>query len=99
MDDIAPMIVLVVLTLTVGGVILLRPISKRVSDLLEVYARDKDVGQQSELRRLREVVETLDARMRLVEERQDFTDKLLEGPSTRDPARLPPRSQEPDAPT
>lgn len=94
---VAPMIVLVVLILTIGGVILLRPISKRVSQLLDVYARERDSGQESELRRLREVVETLDARMRLVEERQDFTDKLLEGPSMRDPARLPRRSEEPDA--
>lgn len=97
-EVVAPMIVSIVLILTVGGVLLLRPISKRVSELLEVYARDKNTGQQADLRRLREVVETLDARMRLVEERQDFTDKLLEGPATRDPARLPARSQEPDEP-
>lgn len=99
-DNLAPMIVLVVATLTVGGVLLLRPISKRIAELLEVYARDKDTGQQSEIRRLREVVETLDARMRLLEERQDFTDKLLEGPSsTRDPARLPRQAEGPDAST
>ena len=35
----------------------------------------------AEIRRMREVVETLEARLRLVEERQDFADRLLEGSS------------------
>jgi hypothetical protein len=83
------MIVAVVLILTVGGVIILRPISKRVSELLELYARDKDRTEVHELRRMRELLESMDARMRLVEERQDFTDKLLERPAVREPARLP----------
>lgn len=96
-ENLAPMIVLVVATLTVGGVLLLRPISKRLAELLEVYAREKNAGHQGEIRRLREVIETLDARMRLVEERQDFTDKLLDGPATRDPARLPRQAEGPDA--
>ena len=88
-SEIAPMIVAVVLILTVGGVIILRPISKRVSELLELYARDKDRNEVHELRRMRELLESMDARMRLAEERQDFTDKLLERPARHEPARLP----------
>ena len=82
-DNIAPMVVAVVLILTTGGVVLLRPLSKRLSELLELYTRDKAGGQIAEIRRMREVVETLEARLRLVEERQDFTDRLLEGPPER----------------
>ena len=89
-SNIAPMVVAVVMTLTIGGVIILRPLSKRVSDLLEVYARDKGAGVERELRQTRELVETLDARLRLMEERQDFAEKLLT-PSERHPEGLPAR--------
>ena len=84
--NIAPMVVGVVMTLTVGGVLILRPISKRVSDLLELYAREKSTGPTSELRHMRDTLETLDSRLRLIEERQDFTDKLLGG-STNEASR------------
>ena len=40
-EFIAPMTVSIVLIVTVGGVAVLRPIAKRVSDLLELYARDR----------------------------------------------------------
>ncbi len=83
-EHIAPMIVAVVMTLTIGGVALLRPLSKRLGELLEVYTREKSEGQLVEIRRMREVVETLEARLRLVEERQDFTDRLLEDSSNAD---------------
>lgn len=86
--NIAPMVVMVVATLTTGGVIILRPLSKRVSDLLEVYARDKGAGVERELRQTRELVETLDARLRLMEERQDFTEKLMAA-GDRPPEMLP----------
>lgn len=91
-NNIAPMVVIVVLTLTIGGVILLRPISKRLAELLEVYARDKGSGVERELRRTREVIETMDARLRLMEERQDFTEKLLAGDADRSPDRIPSRT-------
>ncbi len=35
-DNIAPMIVAVVLILTVGGVVTLRPIAKRLTDLIDL---------------------------------------------------------------
>jgi hypothetical protein len=78
MDEIAPMLVLLTLILTTGGVILFRPLAKRLGDLLEIMAqqrravRENDAGVQ-----MREVVETLNARIALLEERQDFTDALL----------------------
>ena len=87
-DYIAPMVIMVVITLTIGGVTLLRPISKRLAELLEVYARDKGSGVERELRQTRELIETMDARLRLMEERQDFTEKLLAGDADRSPARI-----------
>lgn len=76
-DAIAPMIVGVVLILTVGGVLILRPLAKRISDLLDVYARDRREGLENEVRQVRELLETMDNRLRLMEDRQDFTDRLL----------------------
>jgi hypothetical protein len=75
--NIAPMVTGVVLILTTGGVLVLRPLSRRVADLLEVYARDRDAGLERELGHMRDLVETMNARLQLIEERQDFTDRLL----------------------
>lgn len=86
-EMIAPMITAIVLFLTIGGVAVLRPISKRVGDLLEMYARDRQQGIESELGQVRDLLETLDARLHLIEERQDFTDRLLAPES--DARRLP----------
>jgi hypothetical protein len=76
-DLIAPMIVSVVLILTVGGVAVLRPIAKRVSDLLELYARDRHSGVESEVHQIRDLLETMNARLQLMEDRQDFTERLI----------------------
>ena len=78
-DAIAPMIVAVVFILTVGGVAVLRPIAKRLSDLLELYARDKQSGLENDVGQIRDLLETMNARLQLIEERQDFTDRLLTG--------------------
>ncbi len=76
-EFIAPMIMSVVLILTVGGVAILRPIAKRVADLLELYARDRQSGVENEVHQVRDLLETMDARLRLMEERQDFTERLI----------------------
>ncbi|MCG6957531.1 MAG: hypothetical protein LJF04_16195 [Gemmatimonadetes bacterium] len=82
--EIAPMIVGVVLILTVGGVMVLRPIAKRIGDLLELYARDKQAGLEGEVHQVRDLVETMNARLQLLEERQDFTDRLLTAPKDKE---------------
>ena len=76
-EFIAPMVITIVFFVVTGGVIILRPLSKRAADLLELYARDRESGLVGELGRVREVLETVDARLRLLEERQDFTERLL----------------------
>lgn len=76
-EFIAPMIASVVLILTVGGVLVLRPIAKRVADLIDVYARERQTGLEGDVGQLRDILETMNARLQLLEERQDFTDRLL----------------------
>ena len=68
---------------TVGGVIVLRPIASRLGILLEAMAREKSGSPSEETRRLRETVETMNDRLSLLEERQDFTERLI-GPRTGD---------------
>lgn len=76
-EFIAPMITSVVLIVTLGGVAVLRPIAKRVSDLLELYARDRQSGLENDVGQMRDLLETMNARLQLMEERQDFTERLL----------------------
>ncbi len=82
LDIVAPMLFAVVLTLTIGGVILLKPISKKIGDLLEAMAEErKNPSLAGELQQLRGQLETMSSRMALLEERQDFHEKLMESPS------------------
>ena len=78
-EFIAPLIMGVVLILTVGGVLILRPIAKQLGGLLEAMTRERlDGGPSQDVAHLRELVETMNQRMLLMEERQEFTDRLLE---------------------
>jgi len=76
-EFIAPMVVAVVAIITFGGVAILRPIAKRLADLLDAYARDRQTGIEGEVHKIGDLLETIDARLQLMEERQDFTERLL----------------------
>jgi len=78
-EMIAPMITGSIFILTVGGVMVLRPIAKRVGDLMELYARDKQSGIEGDVHKIGDLLETMNARMQLLEDRQDFTERLLTG--------------------
>ena len=80
---------------TAGGVLILRPIAAKLGTLLDAMAREKSSSALEETRRLRETVETMNERLSLLEERQDFTERLIE-PRTSGGAG-PPRRQEPIA--
>ncbi len=67
-----------VFMLTIGGVLVLRPLSKRFAELLESYTQDRQRGVGSDIHQIRELMETMDGRLRLMEERQDFTERLLQ---------------------
>lgn len=75
---IAPMVIAVVLILTVGGVLLLRPIARHLGAYLEELTKEKARGQGArEVEHLRTILESMDQRLALMEERQEFTDRLL----------------------
>lgn len=76
-EFIAPMIVSVVLVLTVGGVVLLRPVTKRLGALLDVMVLEKSRSSRTDDHRLIETIDTLNDRLSLLEERQDFTERLI----------------------
>ena len=76
-EFIAPAVVSVVFILTVGGVLVLRPITKRLSELIELYARDRQSGLEGSVSQMQDLLETMNARLQLLEERQDFTERLL----------------------
>jgi hypothetical protein len=66
---------------------LLRPVAKRLGDLLELMAKQRtgeldDPGSQ----RLNTLLEAIDTRLGLVEERLDFTDSMLQ--ARREPTAL-----------
>jgi hypothetical protein len=82
--NIAPMIVGVTLIVTTGGVMVLRPIAKKLGGLIELYARDKQAGVEVEVHQIRELVETMNARLQLMEDRQDFTERLLAAPKDKE---------------
>lgn len=83
-DVIAPMIVAIVLIVTVGGVVLLRPLAARLGQLLDAMAAERSQPTlEKEVVRIRQMLETLSSRLELMEERQDFTEALLQRPERR----------------
>lgn len=78
-NEVAPMIVAVVMFITIGGIAILRPIAKHLGAYLEALTRQQmEGGQREDLTALREILETMNQRLTLMEERQDFTERLLQ---------------------
>lgn len=81
--SVAPMVASVTLFITIGAVVLLLPISRRLGSYLEVLAEqrrrqlDEQPVSRDDAARLMGVLETMDQRLAQLEERQAFTDKLL----------------------
>lgn len=78
-EFVAPMIVSIVLILTVGGVVLLRPLARRLGALLDVMVLEKSKTSGMEDRSLGDAIEAMNDRLLLLEERQDFTERLIAG--------------------
>lgn len=84
--EIAPMIVMVTAILTTGGVLILRPITKRLGSLLEVMTQQKlraAAADPAEQARIRELLTSIDSRLNLLEERQDFAEALMSAGDTK----------------
>ncbi len=78
-EVIAPMVAASVLFLTIGGVLVLRPIARHLGGYLEALTRRQlEGGGGRELEQMREVLDTMSQRLALIEERQDFAERLLE---------------------
>ena len=77
-EIIAPLIMTVVLILTVGGVLILRPIASRLGDLVEALQQGKsDPAIAQSLQQMTGLLEAQNDRLERLEERQQFTDELL----------------------
>lgn len=86
MEEIAPMIVMCTLILTTGGVLVLRPIAKRLGSFLDaVTAAKLRPSPEPDLVRIHEVLSSIDSRLNQLEERQDFAEALI---SASDPKML-----------
>jgi hypothetical protein len=78
--DLAPMIVMVTGIITAGAVILFRPLTSRLGGLIHAMTEEKlRPGAQREVVQLHEVVARLESRLSLLEERQGFTESILDG--------------------
>jgi hypothetical protein len=94
MEELAPMLVAITLILTSGAVFLLRPIAKRLGDLLELMAKQRTGEIEApKQERMETLLESISSRMALVEERLDFTDSLLSSRRPQ-PRQLPEPSKE-----
>ena len=85
-ESIAAMVVSVVFFLSIAGVILLRPISKRLGSLVEAMAEEKRGGLpkvKDQLDQMRQLLEAQHERLTLMEERLDFTENLVRQASDR----------------
>jgi len=84
MEELAPMLVAITMILTTGAVLLLRPVAKRLGDLLELMAKQRSGEIEApKNERMEQLLDALDTRLGLVEERLDFTDSLLQAARSR----------------
>ncbi len=94
-EEIAIVIIACTGFLTVASVLVLRPLSRRLGDLIEAATQAKlRPSPEPEIARLHEVLSRIDGRLNQMEERQDFAEALL---SASDPKLLhgpPMRPQE-----
>ena len=84
--DIVALTVMVTGIVTTGGVLIFRPISKRLGALLEVMTQQKMRAAHSDphdTMRIRELLTSIDSRLTMLEERQDFAEALISAGDTK----------------
>ena len=69
----------IIMFLCIAAVMILRPLTKRLGLVIEQVARDRQGNRadQVEVEKLRAEIEHLGRRLQLVEERADFTERLV----------------------
>lgn len=97
MEEFFIALVPITLFLTVGGVLVLRPLTKRLGLLIEASAKAKGASavEQAQLDQIRLVVETQNLKIERLEQKVAFTESLLEartaGLLSARPTGAPPR--------
>jgi hypothetical protein len=89
-EAIAGMAFTLIFTALIGGFILLFPVSKRLGLFLESRLQDRKGVEPTELIQLKEQLLALEAEVRQLADRQQFTEKMLQERSNRP---LPPSSE------
>ena len=89
-NALAGMAFTLILTVLVGGFILLFPLSRRLGQLLESKIQNKDGTALSsgEMEELQRTLQSLEGELRRVKDKQEFLEKLLSGEKR---AALPPK--------
>ena len=79
--DIAPVLVTMTLAIVTGGVLILRPITKRIGSLIEVAIEERRrrfaAPPTPDTTRIVDLLEGIDERLSSLEEKQRFTDAIL----------------------
>ena len=82
--DIAMLAVLCTGIVTAGAVLILRPLARRLGALLDVVTQQKlNAAGEPDGVRVRELLTSIDSRLSLLEERQDFAEALISAGDTR----------------
>jgi hypothetical protein len=79
--DVAPLVMGMTVTLAIAGVLILRPLAKHIGKILEMRASqryERPELSDEDLSRLTDAVSRLADRLETLEERQDFTERLLD---------------------
>lgn len=81
---IAPVVVSVVFFVSTAAVLIFRPLTKRIGDRLAASKQPTIVkADEAELAAVRQVLEETNARLERLEQRLDFTERLLSAPKER----------------
>ncbi len=83
MHDIAPMVVGIVLFVSTAAVLIFRPLTKKLGERLAAGKEPPPAVDAGELTQLRQALEDTNARLELMEQRLDFTERLLSAPRER----------------
>ncbi len=83
MQDIAPMVVSIVLFVSTAAVLIFRPLTKKLGERLVAGKQPPPAVDPGELAQLRQALEETSARLELMEQRLDFTERLLSSPRER----------------
>ena len=76
-EFIAPMVMGMTLFLTIGGVLIFRPLTKRLGEVIYMMQERKYAPTNDDLKRVADLMEHLDDRLDRLEHRQDFSERML----------------------